>query len=216
VNNGKQRTALERATFLNLIELVASVVRRQFTGTPVVSILLVGALSGYGSFGNQSAEYWTPALNIGTLTACLIPTQDSIQEFRVQTQSGRNGKFSGGVTNLSTKSDEFTARRGYEYVRNKIFQCNDFFSTLSEIQAPWCKTSRETPASLNISTTEAVTRRFGFSAGKASDCDGQPFTPQFPTRKKDWRFSKYASRISLAYLERSPTDARKSLSSIRL
>jgi hypothetical protein len=36
----------------------------------------------------------------------LIPTQDSIQEFRVQTSNlgPEWGKFSGGVTNLSTKA----------------------------------------------------------------------------------------------------------------
>src|SRR5437867_2046848 len=64
-----------------------------------------------GSFANQSAEYLDgQPLNIGYINLPLIlPTQDSIGEFKVQYNNlGPDwGKFSGGVINLSTKSGNF-------------------------------------------------------------------------------------------------------------
>src|SRR5882724_3625902 len=60
-----------------------------------------------GSFGNQSAEYLDgQPLNIGYINLPLIiPTQDSIGEFKVQYNNlgPEWGKFSGGVINLSTQ-----------------------------------------------------------------------------------------------------------------
>ena len=60
----------------------------------------------------------------------MIPTQDSIQEFKVQTSNlGADwGKFSGGVINLSTKSGSNGLHgEAYEYLRNKVLDANDFF-----------------------------------------------------------------------------------------
>ncbi|MGC2541603.1 MAG: carboxypeptidase-like regulatory domain-containing protein, partial [Candidatus Sulfotelmatobacter sp.] len=61
-----------------------------------------------GSFANQGAEYLDgQPLNIGYINLpIIIPTQDSIGEFKVQynDQGAEWGKFSGGVVNLSTKS----------------------------------------------------------------------------------------------------------------
>jgi len=75
----------------------------------------------------------------------LIPTQDSIQEFRVQTSNlgPEWGKFSGGVTNLSTKSGTNSPHgEAYEYIRNKIFMPTISFSTLlGNPGRPGCKTS---------------------------------------------------------------------------
>jgi outer membrane receptor protein involved in Fe transport len=66
-------------------------------------------------------------LNVVTV----IPTQDAIQEFKVQTNNlgPEYGRFAGGVINLSTKSGT-NAFHGsaYEFLRNKVLNANDFFS----------------------------------------------------------------------------------------
>src|ERR1700674_1648077 len=103
------------------------------TGTPVgVNPFGWGNYQVSGSFGNQSAEYLDgQPLNISYINLpVLIPTQDSIQEFKVQTSNlgPEWGKFSGGVTNLSTKTGTSTIHgEAYEYLRDKIFNANDFF-----------------------------------------------------------------------------------------
>ncbi len=94
----------------NLISLAPSVVPQGSAGgTPVgVNPFGWGNYQVNGSFGNESAEYLDgQPLNIGYINLpVVIPTQDSIQEFKVQTSNlGADwGKFSGGVINLSTKS----------------------------------------------------------------------------------------------------------------
>src|SRR5258707_20940 len=116
----------------NLIELAASVVPQgSSTGTPVgVNPFGWGNYQVNGSFGNESAEFLDgQPLNIGYINLpILIPTQDSIQEFKVQTSNlgPEWGKFSGGVINLSTKAGASSIHgEAYEYLRNKIFNAND-------------------------------------------------------------------------------------------
>lgn len=94
-----------------------------------------------GSFANQSAEYLDgQPLNIGYINLpILIPTQDSIGEFKVQTNNigPEWGKVAGGVLNLSTKSGS-NAFHGevYEYIRNKVLNANDWFSNNSGLKRP--------------------------------------------------------------------------------
>jgi hypothetical protein len=118
----------------NLVSLAPSVVPQgSATGTPVgVNPFGWGNYQVNGSFGNQSAEYLDgQPLNIGYINLpVVIPTQDSIQEFKVQTSNlGADwGKFSGGVINLSTKSGTNGLHgAAYEYLRNKVLDANDFF-----------------------------------------------------------------------------------------
>ena len=91
-----------------------------------------------GSFANQSAEYLDgQPLNIGYINLPLIlPTQDSISEFKVQYNNlGPDwGKFSGGVINLSTKSgsNEWHGT-AYEFLRNKVLNANQFFANAAGI-----------------------------------------------------------------------------------
>ncbi len=65
-------------------------------------------------------------LNVVTV----IPTQDAIEEFKVQTNNlgPEYGRFAGGVINLSTKSgtNKFHGSL-YEFIRNKVLNANDFF-----------------------------------------------------------------------------------------
>src|SRR5260370_995344 len=118
----------------NLVSLATCVVpQRSGSGTPVrESPFGWGNYQVNGSFGNESAEYLDgQPLNIGYINLPLIiPTQDSIQEFKVQTSNlGADwGKFSGGVINLSTKSGTNSLHgAAYEYLRNKVLNANDFF-----------------------------------------------------------------------------------------
>jgi hypothetical protein len=87
-----------------------------------------------GSFGNQSAEYLDgQPLNIGYINLpIIIPTQDSIAEFKVQYNNlgAEWGKFSGGIVNLSTKggSNDYHGE-AYEYLRNKVLNATPFFTS---------------------------------------------------------------------------------------
>jgi hypothetical protein len=118
----------------NLVSLAPSVVPQGSAGgTPVgVNPFGWGNYQVNGSFGNESAEYLDgQPLNIGYINLpVVIPTQDSIQEFKVQTSNlGADwGKFSGGVINLITKSGTNGLHgEAYEYLRNKVLDANDFF-----------------------------------------------------------------------------------------
>jgi hypothetical protein len=93
-----------------------------------------------GSFGNESAEYLDgQPLNIGYINLpILIPTQDSIGEFKVQYNNVGSdwGKYSGGVVNFSTKSGSNSFHgEVYEFLRNKVLNANDYFNKQSELLA---------------------------------------------------------------------------------
>jgi hypothetical protein len=93
-----------------------------------------------GSFGNQSAEYLDgQPLNIGYINLpIIIPTQDSIGEFKVQYNDlgAEWGKFSGGVVNLSTKSGTNKYHgTAYEFLRNKALNSNEYFYKSQELAA---------------------------------------------------------------------------------
>ncbi len=179
----------------NLIELVASVVPQgSSTGTPVgVNPFGWGNYQVNGSFGNQSAEYLDgQPLNIGYINLpVLIPTQDSIQEFRVQTSNlgPEWGKFSGGVTNLSTKSGTNSLHgEAYEYVRNKIFNANDFFlNAVGKSRPPWVQNQFGANAGgpLNISHNGGRNKTFWFFSWEGFRLrTGQPFTATVPDSKE--------------------------------
>ena len=74
-------------------------------------------------------------LNVVTV----IPTQDAIQEFKVQTNNlgPEYGRFAGGVINLSTKSgtNQFHGSV-YEFIRNKVLNANDFFDNRNGVNRP--------------------------------------------------------------------------------
>jgi len=86
-----------------------------------------------GGFSGQSLFFVD---GVGTNIAennvnTLVPTQDAVQEFRVQTNnvSAEFGGFAGGVVQISTKSgaNEFHGN-AYEYFRNTALDANDWFS----------------------------------------------------------------------------------------
>jgi hypothetical protein len=93
-----------------------------------------------GAFANEGGEYLDgQPLNIGYINLpFLVPTQDSISEFKVQDNNlgPEWGKFAGGIINMSTKSGTNTWHgTGYEYLRNKALNANEFFNKVEEQQA---------------------------------------------------------------------------------
>lgn len=125
----------------NLVALAPSVIAQGgANGTPVgENPFGWGNYQINGSFGNESAEYLDgQPLNIGYINLpVVIPTQDSIQEFKVQTSNlGADwGKFSGGVINLVTKSGSNGLHgAAYEYLRNRVLNANDTFNISSELR----------------------------------------------------------------------------------
>ena len=94
-----------------------------------------------GGQSNQSASYLDGApinASYANLTA-LVPTQDAIQEFRVQTNNlgPEFGRFAGGAINLTTKSGTNSFHgSAYEFLRNKKLNANTFFNNRAGVARP--------------------------------------------------------------------------------
>jgi hypothetical protein len=130
-----QETPLNGRNVLNLISLVPGVVTQGGAAGNLTSqnIFASGNYQINGGTANQNAMYLDGSpiqVTYGSLTA-LIPTQDAVAEFRVQTNGNdaEYGRYSGGVVNLTTKSggNQFHGSL-YEFLRNKILNANTFFS----------------------------------------------------------------------------------------
>ncbi len=86
-----------------------------------------GGFSGQSLFYIDGVSSNVPENNVNSL----VPTQDSVQEFRVQSNNvtAEFGGFSGGVIQISTKSGTNTFHgTAYEYFRNTALDANDYFS----------------------------------------------------------------------------------------
>ena len=133
---------LNGRNIFNLVSIAPSVVTQGGAGgTPVgQNPFTWGDYQIGGSFGNQGAQYLDgQPLNIGYINLpILIPTQDSIGEFKVQYNDlgAEWGKFSGGIINLSTKSgtNKFHGE-AYEFLRNKKLNSNNYFDKEAELAA---------------------------------------------------------------------------------
>lgn len=94
-----------------------------------------------GGTTNQSQAYWdggplnTTYINLLTL----VPTQDSVQEFKVQTNSvsAEFGRTADGIINITSRSgsNEFHGT-AYEFLRNKLLNTNTFFNNRAGIERP--------------------------------------------------------------------------------
>ncbi|HWZ81262.1 MAG TPA: TonB-dependent receptor [Terriglobales bacterium] len=176
----------------NLIVLAPSVIPQgSSTGTPVgVNPFGWGNYQVNGSFGNQSAEYLDgQPLNIGYINLpVLIPTQDSIQEFKVQTSNlgAEWGRFSGGVVNLTTKGGT-TRLHGevYEYLRNRVFNANNYFlNSAGKPRPAWVQNQfgAEAGGPLLLNHPGARNRTFWFASWEGFRLrTGEPFTATVPT-----------------------------------
>ena len=123
---------------LNLAALVPGVVPQGSAMAPLTgqNIFAAGNYQIGGGMANQSATLYdgVPAnINYGNMTG-LVPTQDAVSEFRVQTNnsSAEYGRYTGGVINIASKSgtNEFHGS-AYELLRNKKLNSVDYFSNLN-------------------------------------------------------------------------------------
>jgi hypothetical protein len=94
-----------------------------------------------GGQANQSATYIDGApVNAAYVNlTSLVPTQDAIQEFRVQTSNlgPEFGRFAGGVINLATKSGTNSFHgSAYEFFRNRELNANTFFNNKAGVGRP--------------------------------------------------------------------------------
>jgi hypothetical protein len=130
-----QEIPLNGRNVLNLVALVPGVVPQGLSMAPLTgqNVFAAGNYQIGGGMSNQSASFYDGVpmnVNYGNLTA-LVPTQDSVAEFRVQTNSNsaEYGRYTGGVINLASKSGSNEFHGGaYEFLRNAKLNATDFFA----------------------------------------------------------------------------------------
>lgn len=138
-----QEMPLNGRNVLNLVALVPGVVPQgnAMANPTGQNIFAFGNYQIGGGIAGQNAAYIDGAtLNVaqGSLVA-IIPTQDAMQEFRVQTNNlgPEFGRFTGGVINLTSKSGSNSFHgSAYEFLRNKVLNANTFFNNRSGTGRP--------------------------------------------------------------------------------
>jgi hypothetical protein len=102
-------------------------------GFPEQRTLINGGVDGGTGSVNYYLDGGTNMTNLRN-TGNILPNPDAIQEFRVQTNSynAEYGRFASGVINVLTKSgtNQFHGS-AFEYVRNTVFNANDWGSQLA-------------------------------------------------------------------------------------
>jgi hypothetical protein len=94
-----------------------------------------GGFSGQSIFFIDGVMSNIPENNVNSL----VPTQDSVQEFRVSTNNvtAEFGGFAGGVVQISTKQGTNKYHGSvYEYFRNTVLDANDYFSNHNGLPRP--------------------------------------------------------------------------------
>ena len=128
---------------MNLAALVPSVVPQGGSmGTPTgQNAFAAGNYQIGGGMANESATFLDGApLNSSYYYMTVpVPTQDSLQEFKVDTNnlSAEYGRLAGGAINFRTKSGT-NALHGalWEYLRNKLLNANTFFGNQVSLPRP--------------------------------------------------------------------------------
>jgi len=140
-----QQTPLNGRNVMNLVALTPGVVPQGGTaGAPTQNqagglFTQPGGWNNYqigGGLAGQGSEFLDGApLNvIGGHISSLVPTQDAIGEFRVETSvvDAQYGNFGGGVVSFVTRTGTRNLHGTiYEYLRNTVLDANDFFDNLS-------------------------------------------------------------------------------------
>ncbi len=130
-----QELPLNGRNVLNLVALSPGVVPQgsaegSLTGK---NVFAGGNYQIGGGMANQSATYFdgVPVNDSYGNIVALIPSQDAVSEFRVQTNanSAEFGRYTGGVINLTSKSGTNDWHgSAYEFLRNKVLNAGSFFS----------------------------------------------------------------------------------------
>ena len=141
-------TPLNGRNTMNLVALTPGVVPQGSTTGSLTGNANGGSSTNAQAFGNyaiagglanQGSVYvdGAPVNSVEAHVTSLIPAQDSVQEFRVETSvvNPQYGEFSGGIVSFVTKAGG-NALHGtaYDYLRNTIFNANNFF--LSGVNQP--------------------------------------------------------------------------------
>jgi hypothetical protein len=120
---------------LNLVSLSPGVVPQgssdgNLTGK---NVFAAGNYQIGGGTANQGASYYDGVpvnITYGNITA-LVPSQDAVAEFRVQTSNNtaEYGRYTGGVINLASKSGTNVFHgSAYEFLRNRSLNAANFFA----------------------------------------------------------------------------------------
>ena len=146
-----ENAPLNGRNVMNLIALTPGVVPQGATsGSALGNQAATGNYTNPAGWGNyqigggvagDNASYLDGApLNLQSQNwLALVPTQDSIQEFRVQTNNigSDYGRYYGGVVNFTTKSGtENFHGTAYEYLRNTVLDANAYFNNESGVARP--------------------------------------------------------------------------------
>ena len=120
---------------MNLTALVTSVIPLgQTSGSPTgVNPIAWGNYQIGGGMAGQNNVFIDGAPNWGIYdhNIEIIPTQDSIAEFRVETNNltAEYGRLAGGAISFTTKSGTKDIHGGaWEFIRNKVFNANTYFA----------------------------------------------------------------------------------------
>src|SRR5271165_3058508 len=146
-----QETPLNGRNVMNLLALVPGVIPQGGTqGSTAGNYTQSGDFTNVAGFGNyqisgglagQNAFFFDGStLNeVMSNDTVLVPTQDTVQEFRVVTSvpSPEIGALAGGAVSFTSKSGS-NAFHGslYEYLRNTVLDANNFFNNLSGVPRP--------------------------------------------------------------------------------
>jgi hypothetical protein len=128
---------------LNLVALVPSVVPQggSMSSPNGQNPFAWGNYQIGGGMANQSMVWLdgSPVNGSYLNITALIPTQDSLQEFKVATNnlSPEYGRFAGGVVNFTTKSGTNQLHgSAWEFLRNKQLNANTFFNNRAGLARP--------------------------------------------------------------------------------
>lgn len=146
-----QNTPLNGRNVMNLAALTPGVVPQGATsGNPLGNQAAIGNYTNPAGWDNyqiggavtgENLVFVDGApLNLPTQNwIAYIPTQDSIQEFRVQTNSisSQYGGYYGGVLNFTTKSGTNRVHgSAYEYFRNTVLDANSYINNQTGVARP--------------------------------------------------------------------------------
>jgi hypothetical protein len=128
---------------MNLTALVASVIPLgQTSGSPTgVNPQAWGNYQIGGGMAGQSVTFidGAPDNDVYDNNTAIIPSQDSIQEFKVETNnlSAEYGRLAGGAINFTTKSGTSQLHgSAWEFIRNKVLNANTFYGNLAGLPKP--------------------------------------------------------------------------------
>ena len=145
-----QEMPLNGRNVFNLLLLAPGVVPQGSTGGNPLGNQSGGTFTNNTGFGNyqigggmsNESAFYLDGVPLNTTyinSPALVPTQDAIQEFRVDSNavSAEFGRFAGGVVNMASRSGTDQLHGSvYEYLRNKVLNANTFFNDRAGVPTP--------------------------------------------------------------------------------